>query len=314
MLTRFSISISALLFVSLTSTQLYALDFKLFPFDSQLSEAVQSYHQKPDPETVLDRFFQTDIEAIEKEAKKWNNQAHARATLMAFYASIIHQNPQMSLPFAKRIAEETRGAKTAFGLEVIAYGSTTNRDEALGVIARKLSLTPEQLNIYRSFKVYPYPDMEADNGEMLDIHWACFFPTGDEQYVRKIAKPLVHFMVPDKQFKERIRDLAQKKPQPGTSEYKELMEMLTAQAAMFGLTINALKYSMVLESLRKIAFKEHGRVAELAGKIVSEVEKRRKTGSGSAAEGEGVWYNSEGKLIPDADNIKSQDGFDVTLC
>ena len=246
--------------------------FQLFPFDPSLSHYVQNYHNSPDPKGALDFFFRIDLSRFERLAEE-ANEPHARAVLMAFYIHVLHDSPEEVLPFARRLALESRGAQAAFGTEAIAYGATQNRREALKIIVDVFGLPSASLDEYEAMQSYPYPAMEAEHWHTLDVLWASFFATGERMYIRKIAKALVHFQVMDDDYKKRLQLLAEQNPTAGSKEYDEWVSGLTAQESLFGLTLNAASDPEVLEALRDIVKKENNRVSGLVNKIIQRVDK-----------------------------------------
>ena len=246
--------------------------FQLFPFDPSLSHYIQNYHLNPDPKGALDFFFRIDLSRFERLAEE-TNEPHARAVLMAFYIHILHASPDEVLPFARRLALESRGEQAAFGTEAIAYGATTNRREALKLIVDVFGLSAASLDEYDSMKSYPYPSLEAEHWHTLDVLWASFFATGERMYIRKIAKALVHFKVMDDDYKKRLQLLAEQNPTAGTKEYDEWVNGLTAQESLFGLTLNAASDPQVLDALRDIEKRENGRVGGLVNTIIKRIDK-----------------------------------------
>jgi hypothetical protein len=263
-----------LLGAALSGAPVAAEQFQLFPFDPSLSHYIQNYHNNPDPKGALDFFFRVDLGRFERLAEE-SNRPHARAVLMAFYVHILHESPDEVLPFARRLALESRGGQAAFGTEAIAYGATKHRREALKLITEVFGLPPATLDEYDAMQNYPYPGLEAEHWHTLDVLWASFFATGERMYIRKIVKALYYFQVMDKEYKERLQLLAHEHPTAGTKEYKEWVSGLTARESLFSLTLNALSDPEILEALRDIAEKENGRVSILVGTIIKRVDKAR---------------------------------------
>jgi len=230
---------------------------------------------------------------------------------MAFYAHILHDNPEEVLPFAKRIAIETKRARAAFGTEAIAYGASKDRNKALSIIAEAFDLPEDSLEKYKSLEIYPYPSMEPKNQQLLDVLWASFFATGKSSYIEKIAEPLVHFHVMNEEYVEELRRLSNKNPKPGSKEYKELWSGITAQASLFGLIANAANDPVVLEALREIAYSGNGRVNELASKIVRKADERKNLKVSDKAL-QPKWKKN-GKIIQKSSWQKSKGDFGASL-
>ena len=258
---------SFLLFaIFLLPQELAAEDFSLFPFAPQLSKHVQDYHKQPKPKEALNHFFDIDIEQFEKKAEE-ADQPHSRAILMAFYINILVENSELVLPFANRLINNSTGAQAALGTEILAHGATSNRKEALALIVKRYKLGQESTATIESLDVLPYPYMTATDWQALDILWACFFATGKDLYIEKIAEPLIYWQVPDEKFGERLRNFERINPAPGTEQYEEWFGAITAQASMMSLTVNASKDPAIYKSLVEISKKRQDRVGELTKKI-----------------------------------------------
>ncbi len=257
--------------ICLLPVKLVALDFQLFPFDLQLTEYIQEYHKQPNPQEALDRFFDLDVGNFEKVALEVN-RPHSRPVLMAFYANVLGQNSELVLPFTNRLIKESIGAQASFGTEIVAYGSTENRKEALALIVKRYNLPPESASAIEALRVLPYSNMEAVNKQILDIIWACYFATSDDNYIEKIAEPLAYWQPSDEALEKKVRSFTAMNPITGTKEYKEWYGIITAQAAMFGLTENASASPSVLRALIKLSEKREDKVGQLLKTIASQVE------------------------------------------
>lgn len=256
-----------------SSTQCRAASFNLFSFDPELSAFIQNYRQTPDPKAAVDRYFTIELDAFLDQAQR-AEQPHSRAALMAFYIHIVHDNPELCVPFANRLVSEATGERAAFGAEVLAYGAGEHRNEALSIVVKGFKLPPEAMDTYTALEPFPYPKMDATDWQTLDILWASYFASGNDLYIRKIAAPLVYFQPRGPDFDAKLRALSAQDPQPGTPEHSELMGMLTAQASHFGLSEIALINPDVLRTIKTIASENRGKVSTVAGEIVKQTQNR----------------------------------------
>ena len=266
-------SILSIFAICLISQNSVASDFQLFPFYSQLSLYIQDYHEHKNPQKALDYFFEIDIEKFEKDAQN-ADQPHSRAVLMAFFANILGENPELVFSFTDKLLKKSSGASAAFGTEVVAYGATKNRKKALALIVERYSIEREYSIRLEELDVLPYPNMTASNWQLLDIFWACYFATAKTLYIEKIAEPLAYWQAPDEKFKDKLHTFDKTNPAPGTKEREEWFGTITAQASMFGLAKNASKYPAIFESLVELAEKRQDRVGELTKMIIDVIKDR----------------------------------------
>jgi hypothetical protein len=166
-----------------------AASFNLFPFDPETSEFIQKYHQSPDPEAAIDRYFALELEEFLSLAQQ-TDQPHSRAVLMAFYVQLIHDNPQLCTHFANRLVSEAKGEKAAFGAEVLAYGAGQARQESLSLVARGFDLPASALEAYVALEQFPYPQMEATNWQVLDVIWLPILRAGTTSTFKKSLRRL----------------------------------------------------------------------------------------------------------------------------
>ncbi len=267
------IAVLALFTIGYTPQTLLALDFQLFPFEPKLTKYIQNYHKGGDAKEALEVFFDINHDQFQKKAIE-NNEPHSRAILMAFYVSILGENADLVLPFTRRLIKYSSGRKAAFGTEVIAYGATKNRKEALDLIVKHYNLKPDDAAKFESLEVLPYLKMSVNHWQTLDILWGCYFATANSLYLEMIAEPLIYWQVPDEKYEKKLKYFAKTIPSPGTKNYIEWVNLLIAQASMFGLTHNATMYPVVYESLVEISKKREDRVGELAKKITRLIKNR----------------------------------------
>ena len=254
---------------TLSANTALAVQFQLFPFDPELSHFVQSYHHRPDPSSALDRLVDLDIDEFEGKAAQ-SNQPHARAVLMAFFAHVVRAAPAEVEPLAKRVVAEQTGASAAFTTEAIARGASANRREAIELISEGFSLPAENFETLMQLD-FPYPEMRAADWHKMDVLWASFFATGESAYIEAIAEPLNLYAKPEDSWMARLRGLSRENPPPGTALHAEWVGLLTARAALFGLTVNAAQDVRVREVLRSFSGRED-RVGDIAAKIVRDLE------------------------------------------
>ncbi|MFH0946216.1 MAG: hypothetical protein V2A76_13530 [Planctomycetota bacterium] len=270
--------------------------FAIFPFDKDLTAHVQSYHQDPKPADAIDWFFELDLEEFNRGAEATRNP-HSKLILTAFMAQIIHDHPELELPFAKRMVAETSGEKASLGAEILACGATKHRAEAFETVRKGFGFPEEVVAKSVAPRTFYFPEMEVTHWQVLDVLWGGFYASGDELYIRKIAGMLETFQVPDDAFKSRLRELYGSKPEPGSAEGSELVKMLSSQSAMMSLTRNAAMYPAVLDVLERVAKTSDGRVKELATSIVTEARAR----------------NEKEAATQEADNVKSKEDFSAAL-
>ncbi|MCP5112222.1 MAG: hypothetical protein GY953_15460 [bacterium] len=221
-------------------------EYRLFPFDAELSHYVENYGAKPAPANALERLLVMDVSAFEERAAE-ATEPHSRAALMAFYVHVLRQHPDLVLDFARELVKRTSGGTAAFGAETIAYAGGPDRDEALGIVAEGFRLSEEYAKRLLDLPVFSYREIPVESGQALDLLWACFYATGDHYYLRRIAEPLVGHPLESAVAANRIGVLAADKPAPGSTAHGEILRLAYGEAARMGL----LEHSQRLDAVRK---------------------------------------------------------------
>jgi hypothetical protein len=237
-------------------------EFVLFPFDPPLTHYLEAYRQTPNPQEALDRLLGMDMEDFQARGHR-PEYGPSRAVLMAFFAHVLHENPQLVLPFAGRVGSSTRGQLASFCTEAVAIGASAHRDKALSLIGDSFGLADEDLEKLREVAVFPYPQLSPTTWEHLDILWASYYASGDLLYVRKIAQTLEHFIPPDDELRQRLRYFSGVNPPAGTPQHRAWVDLLTAQAAARGLRSHASSDAAVHNLLEELA-STPGRVGDAA--------------------------------------------------
>ena len=238
---RLTLAASVILLPAVASAE-----YRLFPFDLELSLHLEGYGANPDPDSALERLLVMDVSEFEERSAE-ANEPHSRAALMAFYVHVLRQHPDLVADFARELVKRTSGGTAAFGAETIAYAGGPDRDEALGIVAEGFRLSEEYAKRLRDLPVFSYREIPVESGQALDLLWACFYATGDHYYLRRIAEPLVGHPMEGGVAAERIRELAVDNPAPGSAAHEEILRLAYGEAARMGL----LEHSQRLNSVRK---------------------------------------------------------------
>lgn len=243
-------------------------DFHLLPFAPGLTAIIESYHVTPQPQKAIDYLWTLDLAKFEKQAEE-SQQPHARAVLIAFYSTVLHQNPKLVLPFAKKIVKSAFGERAALGAEIIAYSGAPSRIEALKLIGIKFSLSKEDVAKYEALPSYPYATMHPTDQYLLDIIWACFFGSDDMKFLERISELLAPISDTLEKTTERMKAIADKKPTPDSPEHKEILGLANGEAVRFALAELVKRDSKILSAVQKLAKTKKGSVAAQLKAIIT---------------------------------------------
>jgi hypothetical protein len=272
-MTPTALALSLVLGVASPALPAKSAGFLIFPFDKELSQFIHAYHRAPDAVTALDRFFSIDFAQFERSAGKQGYDQH-RSVLMTFFVCVLRNDPGLTLPFAERLASGAGGEQAAFGTELIAYSGTGDRDEALTIVAEGFGLSRSARAKLRPLRPVDYSRLEATDGALLDILWACYFATGDRSYLAKVAARLVSASPTYDESIEEIRRLSVGKHKPGSPTYAKVVDIAMGEAARMALTSVAGEDPATLLALRQLIGTVPGNVGSRLSSIVAEIESR----------------------------------------
>lgn len=252
--------------------------YSMFMFAPEVAVQLQDYPDNPHPQQILDYYFSEDFgHFIETIFADQNDLAFYMTAL--YYAHILHDNPELSAPFMERIVAEN-GEQTAFlGASIVVASETPDSEELFEKwLTRFVPLPEERPQVREDFAEIRFdcPSIASNSNEELDVLWACYFASGQSDYLREITKPLKYHSGDQDEVEARLTRFGQRfetgEFAEDSAEFASMMELARAYSAWFSLYSNARDYAHVMNVLRVIHPQLEGKIAENLSAITESAE------------------------------------------